>query len=160
MTVRRNHKAALGRRDVLRSAALGAIALAGTGLVAGEALATPETAAAALAKMAGGNAMEQGKVTVKLPEIAENGSTVPITILVDSPMTPDNYVKAIHIVSEGNPIPELISFHLSPDLGKAEVSTRIRLGKTQDVVAAAVMSDGKVYTGRKNVKVTVGGCGG
>jgi sulfur-oxidizing protein SoxY len=110
--------------------------------------------------MTGGAAAKEGKITVKLPEIAENGSTVPITIAVDSPMTDNDYVKSVHIVAEGNPSPEVVSFNLSPAMGKAEVSTRMRLGKTQNVRAVAIMSDGSVYSGLKQVKVTIGGCGG
>ncbi len=153
-------EAALGRRDVLKAAGFGALALAGSGLAANKASATPEDAAAKLSEMTGGAAAKEGKVTLVLPEIAENGSTVPTTIKVESPMTDADHVKHIHVVSEGNPIPDVASFNLSPAMGKAEVKTRIRLGKTQNVVAAAVMSDGSVYIGKKSVKVTVGGCGG
>ena len=151
---------ALGRRDVLKAAGVGALALAGGGLIPGSASATPESAAMALKKMTGGASAKSGKVNLKLPEIAENGRTVPITVSVDSPMTAGNYVKAVHIVAAGNPNPEVVTFNLSPAMGKAEVSTRIRLGKTQTIHAAAVMSDGSVYSGERKVKVTIGGCGG
>ncbi len=150
----------LGRRQVLKSVGLGALALTGSGLASRDALATPEKAAAYLSKMTGGTASKEGRVTVKLPEIAENGRTVPITISVDSPMTDSDYVKSIHVVAEGNPTPEVISINMTPAMGKAEVSTRMRLGETQNVRAAAIMSDGSVYTGTKQVKVTIGGCGG
>jgi sulfur-oxidizing protein SoxY len=150
----------LGRRQILKSVGLGALALAGTGLSSKAALATPDKASEYLSKLTSGAAGTNGKVTVKLPEIAENGRTVPITVSVDSPMTDGDYVKSVHIVSERNPQPEVISFNLSPSMGKAEVSTRMRLGKTQKVRAAAVMSDGSVYTGEKEIKVTIGGCGG
>jgi sulfur-oxidizing protein SoxY len=152
--------AVLGRRQVLKSVGLGALALAGTGLASRDAQATPEKAAEYLSKMTGGAAAKEGRVTVKLPEIAENGRTVPITISIDSPMTDSDYVKSVYVAAEGNPNPEVISFTMSPAMGKAEVSTRMRLGKTQNVTAAAVMSDGSVYTGTKQVKVTIGGCGG
>ena len=150
----------LGRRQVLKAAGLGALAVAGTGLASRDAMATPEKAAAAISKFTGGKKATAGKVTVKLPEIAENGRTVPVTVIVDSPMTGDNYVKSIILVAEGNPNPEVVSFNLTPGLGKAEISTRMRLGKTQNVSAAAVMSDGSVFSGTKQVKVTIGGCGG
>ncbi len=149
----------LGRRQVLKSVGLGALALTGS-LASRDALATPEKAAAYLSKMTGGTASKEGRVTVKLPEIAENGRTVPITISVDSPMTDSDYVKSIHVVAERNPTPEVISINMTPAMGKAEVSTRMRLGETQNVRAAAIMSDGSVYTGTKQVKVTIGGCGG
>lgn len=160
MTNKNNPQTAIGRRALLKAAGLGAVAVAGTGLMAREANATAEAAAKKLAEKTGGAAMKSGKVTLKLPEIAENGRTVPLTVSVDSPMTGDNYVKSIHVVAEGNPSPEVCSFNLTPGCGKAEVSTRIRLGKTQNVAAAAVMSDGSVYQGKRQVKVTIGGCGG
>ena len=152
--------AVLGRRQMLKSVGLGAIALAGTGLSSKTVQATPDKASEYLSKLTSGTVGTMGKVTVKLPEIAENGRTVPITVSVDSPMTDGDYVKSVHIVSERNPQPEVISFNLSPSMGKAEVRTRMRLGKTQKVRAAAVMSDGSVFTGEKEVKVTIGGCGG
>jgi len=64
------------------------------------------------------------------------------------------------VFAEGNPSPETISLNLTPSNGKAEVNTRMRLSKTQNVVVAAVMSDGSVLTNKKEVKVTIGGCGG
>lgn len=160
MTKKTSPNSVIGRRALLKAAGLGAVAVAGSGLVAREATATAADAAKMLAQKTGGAAMQQGKVTLKLPEIAENGSTVPLTVSVDSPMTADNHVKAIHVVAEGNPNPEVCSFHLTPGCGKAEVATRVRLGKTQNVTVAAVMSDGKVFTGKREVKVTIGGCGG
>ncbi len=160
MTKRTNSNGTLGRRDVLRAAIGGALAVAGSGLVLRGASATPDTAAQALAKMAGSGKAMQGKVTLKLPEIAENGRTVPLSVSVDSPMSDNDYVKAIHIVAEGNPNPEVVSFNLTPSAGKAEISTRMRLGKSQNVVAAAVMNDGSVYKVSRFVKVTIGGCGG
>ena len=160
MTERTNSNGTFGRRDVLRAAVGGALAVAGSSFVLRGAAATPETAAQALAKMTGSGKAMQGKVTLKLPEIAENGRTVPLSVSVDSPMSDKDYVKAIHIVAEGNPNPEVVSFNLTPAVGKAEISTRMRLGKTQNVVAAAVMNDGSVYKVSRLIKVTIGGCGG
>ncbi len=152
-------KTVFTRRQAIKAAGVGALALAG-GLAPRAATATPERLAAYLTKMTSGKKAVDGKVTLKLPEIAENGATVPLTVVVDSPMTDDNYVKNIIIAAEKNPNPEVVVFHLTPASGKAEVTTRIRLGSTQDVVATALMSDGSVYAGKRNVKVTVGGCGG
>jgi len=150
----------LGRRQMLKAVGMGAIALAGSGVVSTEANATADAASRYLSKVTGGVAAKEGRVTLKLPEIAENGRTVPVTVSVDSPMSDGDYVKTVHVVAEGNPNPEVVSFNMSPGMGKAEVSTRIRLGKTQNVRAVAVMSDGSVYSGTKEVKVTIGGCGG
>lgn len=153
--------AEMDRRALLKAAGMSALALTGVG-IASTANATPEDAAAYLGKVTGNASgmANSPKVTINLPEIAENGATVPLTVSVDSPMSAGDHVKHIHVVAEGNPSPEVISFNLTPSNGKAEVSTRMRLGKTQNVVAAAVMSDGTVHTNLKNVKVTIGGCGG
>jgi len=145
----------MDRREALKAAGAGVLALG----FASTAHATPEAAAEALSKLAGSAGSMSDKVTISLPEIAENGATVPVGISVDSAQTADSYVKHIHVLAEGNPSPETISFNLTAT-GKAEVNTRIRLGKTQNVVVAAVMSDGSVMTAKKEVKVTIGGCGG
>jgi sulfur-oxidizing protein SoxY len=111
-------------------------------------------------KLVGGKKPQPGKVKLRIPEIAENGNTVPMTVTVESPMTAQNYVKAVHIVTDGNPRPEVASFFFSPANGKAEVSTRIRLAQTMHVIAYAEMSDGSVWSDRAEAKVTIGGCGG
>ncbi len=122
--------------------------------------ATAEMAAEYIKKLTGGASMMEGKVKIDLPEIAENGNTVPVKVSVDSPMTADNYVKTLHLVSEGNPGPEMASFHFTPASGRANAAARMRLAKTQNVVGIAEMSDGKIYTAKTLVKVTIGGCGG
>ena len=160
MSVFKKTQSAFDRRQALKAVGAGAIALAGSSLVPRNALASPEAATAYLAKMTGGVTAKAGRIKLKLPEIAENGATVPITISVESPMTASDYVKSIHVVAEKNPNPEVVSFNMSPETGKAQISTRIRLAKTQKVRAVAVMSDGSVYGSSKQVKVTIGGCGG
>lgn len=156
-------KQTMERREVLKLLGLGTIAVA-TGPVliglSGPALATPDATAKYLAKLSGTTSYKSGKITLKMPDIAENGATVPLTVSVDSPMTADNYVKSIHVAADKNPNPAVVSFHLTPASGKAEVSTRMRLAKTQNVVAVAVMSDGSVHRISRKVKVTIGGCGG
>lgn len=102
----------------------------------------------------------EGKVKVDLPEIAENGNTVPYKVTVDSPMTDKDYVTGLHVYATGNPGPQIISAKFTPLSGKAYVKSRMRLAKTQEVVAVAQMSNGKVYMGKTTVKVTIGGCGG
>ena len=102
----------------------------------------------------------EGKITVELPEIAENGNTVPFAISVDSPMTDKDHVKAIHIVATSNPQPGVATFRLSPQSGKAAVASRMRLQRTQDVITIAELSDGRFLMAKRPVKVTIGGCGG
>ena len=99
-------------------------------VAADEAVATPAEADAEIAKFTGGKAAESGKIAIDLPEIAENGNTVPLSIKVDSPMTADDYVSEILVVGDGNPNPGIARFHLTPMSGRAEAATRIRLGGT------------------------------
>ena len=101
----------------------------------------------------------EGRIKLDLPDTAENGNVVPFTVSVESPMTEQDNVKAVHLFSTGNPKPDIASAYFAPINGKAVFSSRMRLGRTQDVIAIAEMSDGKVYIGRRNVKVTIGGCG-
>lgn len=102
----------------------------------------------------------EGKIAIDLPEIAENGNFVPITIHVDSLMTADDYVKTVHILSTSNPVAKVATFHLSPINAVARVQSRMRLAKTQDVVVVAEMSTGAIALSQALVKVTIGGCGG
>ncbi len=108
----------------------------------------------------GGATPVEGKIKVDLPEIAENGNTVPYKVNVDSPMTDADYVKSVHVYATGNPGPQIIDAHFTPLSGKAYVKSRMRLAKTQEVVVVAMMSTGKAYLGKTTVKVTIGGCGG
>ncbi len=149
---------ALTRRQTLAlGAGTAAIMIAGWGAGA---YATPEAANADIAKFTGGKTTEQGKITIEMPEIAENGNTVPMSISVDAPMTDADHVTDVLILAEGNPNPGVATFHFTPLSGKAEASTRIRLSTTQNIVAVAKTSTGKFYTAHKLVKVTIGGCGG
>jgi len=150
----------LERRDILKLLGLGTMVTATGALVTGKASATPDESNKHLSKLSGTSSYKSGKVKIKMPTIAENGATVPVNVSVDSPMTPNNYVKSIHIAAEKNPTPQVASFHLTPLSGKAEISTRMRLGKTQNVVAVAVMNDGSAHRVSTQVKVTIGGCGG
>lgn len=114
----------------------------------------------ALKKVLGDAKPTDGGITLEVPEIAENGNTVPFSLAVDSPMTPESYVKTLHIFASGNPQVGVASYTFTPDSGKAAISSRMRLARTQDIVAVAELSDGKFLIGRRGVKVTIGGCGG
>lgn len=108
----------------------------------------------------GGKAPVKGKVKLDLPDIAENGNTVPLAFTVESPMTDASHVTDVLVVADGNPRGGIATFHFSPRSGVAEAATRIRLAETQNVVAIAKMNDGSVYMDTRQVKVTIGGCGG
>jgi sulfur-oxidizing protein SoxY len=97
---------------------------------------------------------------VKAPEIAENGNAVPVTVSVESPMTDKDHVKAVHVVADGNPNPGVASFFFTPAAGKCEVQFRVRMAQTQKIVVVAEMSDGSLWSAAREVKVTIGGCGG
>ena len=104
--------------------------------------------------------MASGKIRVDIPQIAENGLVVPVTIEVESPMTEQDYVRAVHIFADGNPLPNVASFYFTPACGVATASTRMRLAQTQNVICVAEMADGSLFTNKAEVKVTIGGCGG
>ena len=114
----------------------------------------------AVRKIVGEAKPSEGKFTLELPEIAENGNTVPFTVSVESPMTEKDHVKAIHVIATANPQPGVATFRLTPLSGKAAVSSRLRLARTQDVIGIAELSDGRFLMAKRPVKVTIGGCGG
>lgn len=123
-------------------------------------MASEDAVAAELKKLYGDTSMAEGKVKLDLPEIAENGLVVPLNIDVDSPMTETDYVKAVHVFADGNPLPQVVTYKFTPQSGKAAASVRMRLAQTQNVIAVAEMSNGALYTTKAQVKVTIGGCGG
>jgi sulfur-oxidizing protein SoxY len=111
-------------------------------------------------KFTGGKAPTQGKIKLDLPEIAENGNTVPMTVTVESPMTAQSHVTDVLVLASENPRSGVATFHFTPASGVAEANTRIRLASTQNIIAVAKMNDGSFFTAKKEVKVTIGGCGG
>ncbi|RAI00071.1 thiosulfate oxidation carrier protein SoxY [Acuticoccus sediminis] len=149
----------VSRRNLL-SLSAGAAVLSLVGGRLAPAGATPAAAGEAVMAFTGGTEPQTGRITLTAPEIAENGNTVPISVNVDSPMTDADYVQSVTILAEGNPNPEVATLHFTPMSGVAVATTRIRLAETQNVIAVARMSDGSVYMDKKEVKVTIGGCGG
>ena len=147
------------RRRVLIVGVVGGFAAVAGAMLSRAALATPTQAAALLAKLGKGTPKD-GKVKLTMPEIAENGNTVPLAIEVESPMTAKEYVRVLQIVAEGNPNPGVATFHFTPACGRAAAQIRCRLAQTQKVIAVAEMSDGSLWTAARVVKVTIGGCGG
>ena len=144
------------RRFLLESAAVaGGV---GLGLSIKPAAATPETMRAAIKRVVGEGELRKGKVKLDLPPLVENGNVVALTVSVDSPMTGTDYVKAIHIVNERNPQPNVIAAYLGPRAGRAVLSTRIRLADTQTVTAIAELSDGSFWSDSVEVIVTLAAC--
>ena len=114
----------------------------------------------ALKAITGGKeAKKSDKIKLKLPEIAENGAVVPVKVEVNHPMEESNYVKAIHILNTANGNARCADVMLTPANGKGYFSTRVKLSKTQEVVAVVALSDGTFIKASQSVKVTIGGCG-
>ena len=148
-------KRSISRRDALKVA--GALA-AGTALPLAAQANTPGQMEAAIRRVVGEAEIRQGKVTLDLPPLVENGNTVPMTVSVDSPMTKTDYVKAIHVFNEKNPQANVVSAQLGPRAGKAVMTTRIRLAGTQRLTAIAEMSDGTYWSDSQEVIVTLAAC--
>ena len=134
------------------------IATTSLGMASGRVTATPEEMQAAIDKVTGGARVTPGKVTLELPQLVENGNTVPMSVRVESPMTPEDHVRAIHVFNEKNPQPNIGNFYLGPNSGRAQVSTRIRLADSQKVVAIAKLSDGSFWSVSVDVVVTLAAC--
>jgi sulfur-oxidizing protein SoxY len=139
------------RRDALA----GATALV---LVPARVRATQEELAGAIKDIVRTAVVKAGRVKLTMPELAENGNSVSLSIAIDSPMTAADHVKIIHVLSEMNPITTVARFHLGPRAGRAKVATNIRLATTQTVTAIAEMSDGSFCSGTANVVVTLAAC--
>ncbi len=151
-----------------RRAVLGVLGVAGATMVLpaapaeAQALGQNEPLDAALKRVFGGRPMKDGTGMIKLdiPLIAENGAVVPVSVEVNAPMTPQSYVKHIYVVADKNRIPIVTRVALTPASGQAYMGANIRLGETTDVRAIVEQSDGTLFALKREVKVTVGGCGG
>jgi sulfur-oxidizing protein SoxY len=120
--------------------------------------ATPESMQAALQAFSGGAPLNEGRVHLDIAPLVENGNAVPVSVVVDSPMTAAQHVQRIALFTERNPQPEVVVFHLSPANGVARVATRMRLATSQTVVAVALLSDGSAWQQRVEVVVTLAAC--
>ena len=142
-------------KSIPRRQALGLLG----GLVASPALADRLSVAAAIDAVTGGaKATSSELVTLEIPEVAENGRAVNLRFVVDSPMTPEDHIKAVHVFAEGNPRPVVASFNFSPACGACEATTRMRLARSQTVTLLAEKGDGSFHMAEAEVAVTVGGC--
>ena len=175
--MKRSGKSRISRRSLLgRAVSAGVVAAAGPMVALGRARAQapvpgqgtlanlgPEEAVdVTMKRLFGTRAIKPAGEAVKLelPLIAENGAVVPVAVEVTAPMTAAAYVKSVYIVSDKNRRPMNAKFNLTPAMGQAYVATNLRLGESTDVRAIAEMSDGTLLMARREVKVTVGGCGG
>ncbi len=130
----------------------------GFGAVVATALPLPLRAADAtmedaIAAFTGGAPVTDGAVEISAPEIAENGNTVPVEVSAEG-------ATDILLLADGNPNPGVATFHFGKLAASSQASTRIRLAKTQNLVAVAKLGDGSFVKASRSVKVTIGGCGG
>ena len=117
-----------------------------------------EEADSAIKEITGGAPIRDGRVTLVIPPLVENGNLVVLSVSVDSPMTASNYVKVIHVIAEGNPLPQIFAAYLSPRSGTANITTRVRLADSQRVWAIAQMNDGSFWQGYAETLVTLSAC--
>jgi sulfur-oxidizing protein SoxY len=158
---RPSRRAMLGTLGALGAAMAGGI-LGRPHRAAAQTLGQQETVAVALKRLFGTRPVKDGAGIIKLdmPLIAENGAVVPVAVEVASPMTPSSYVKHIYILADKNRIPIVTRATLTPEAGQAYIGENIRLGETGEVRAIAEQSDGTLLQVKREIKVTVGGCGG
>ena len=161
----------LSRRGFLRSAALTAGAVLGAGAVArAESALWPrggpedpevpnEEVARILRELSGGRPIRRGHVTLDMPAVAEDGRVVPVMIESDLPMTPESYVRGVHLIVDHNPDAHLAAFHLTPAIGSASITTRIKMKRTTWVRAIVETSGGELWADYARVLVTLNGCG-
>jgi sulfur-oxidizing protein SoxY len=141
-----------------RSFTAGALGLVATPSLVRPAGATPEAMQAAIREVIGEAQVTKGRLKLGISPLAETGYSVPLELTCESPMTEADHVRAIYVFVEKNPLPNVVRFHLGPRCGRAQVSTRIRLGDTQKVVGIARMSDGSLWSDEAHVVVTLTAC--
>jgi len=111
-----------------------------------------------MAPLTQGARVLQQDVKIVAPVLADNGTLVPITAQVQSPMTTQDHVTHLYLLSQRNPVTQMAVFHMGPWNGRAEVSTRLRLAGTQQVVALARLSNGEFRYGQMEIIVTESAC--
>ncbi|MGH7419286.1 MAG: SoxY-related AACIE arm protein [Candidatus Rokuibacteriota bacterium] len=147
------------RREFLKTAGGAAAGLGlGSVIAVAPASATPAEMQEAIRKVVGGARVTPGKVNLDLPPLIENGNAVPLTVTIDSPMTEAEHVRAVHVFTEKNPQPNVVSFHLGPRAGRARMTTRVRLADSQNVVAICELSDGSFWSDSAGIVVTLAAC--
>ena len=142
------------RREFLCAASVGLAAM----VTVRPAAATPATMQDAIRSVIGTARVTKGRVKLELPPLSENGNAVPLSVSVESAMTEAEHVRAIHVFTEKNPQPNVISIQLGPRAGRATFSSRIRLADSQKVIAIAQMSDGSFWSDEIEVIVTLAAC--
>jgi sulfur-oxidizing protein SoxY len=142
----------ISRRRLLQTVA----ALAASGVLPATAQDLP--AIPALAAFLAGRRPRWERLKLELPQLADNGQSVPMKLTMSGPFAPGSSPQAIHLFSEVNPVPEMAVFEFPSPPAKVEIDSRIRLAGAQHIVAVAVMSDGVIYAAAAEVLVTIAGC--
>ena len=122
------------------------------------AMAKKPEAMEAIAKIVGSSPIRDGRVKLVIPPLVESGNLVVLKLSIESPMTANDYVKAVHVIAEGNPLPNIFTAYFTPRSGRAELTTRVRLADSQRVWAVAQMSDGSFWQGHADTLVTLSAC--
>ena len=147
------------RRRLMLGIVVGAAAPQASSALAQSAQAQSRAALELLVReTAKGAPIREGRVALELPVLADSGNAVPLKVTVQSPMTESDFVRAVHLISERNPVRNMATFHFGPHSGRAQVASRIRLAGTQRIVALAEMSDGSYWSGSADVVVTISAC--
>jgi sulfur-oxidizing protein SoxY len=149
----------LTRRQVVAAGGAAALTAALAGLMPDAAEASPKDVKQKLAELTGGAPLNTGRIAIDVPPYTQYGKQVRIAVSVDSPMSAEDRVEALHILAERNTVPEVASYHFGALAGHARISTRIRVARTQILVVAAEMSDGTFHVGKARCKVARGGGG-
>ena len=166
------HQPRSPRRSFLRACAAGAAGLVASGTFVDRLLAASriavgpedpeapnEAVARILQEISGGRPIRRGHVSLDMPVVAEDGRVVPVMIETDLPMSAEQYVKVVHLVVDHNPDAHLAVFHLTPAIGTASISTRIKMKRTTWVRAIVETSTGEVWADYCRVRVSLNGCG-
>lgn len=158
MNMKFNSPLKMHRRDWLRRIQKLGVFTLGAWFSPALVFAKKEDADQAIQKITGNAKIQEGRVTLTIPPLVENGNLVVLKVNVDSPMTADDYVKAIHVIAEGNPFPNIFTAYLTPRSGTANITTRVRLADSQVVWAIAQMSNGSYWKGSAETLVTLSAC--
>ena len=158
MNMKFNSPLKMHRRAWMQQLQKLALLALGTYFMSSIALAKKEEADEAIQKITGGAKIQEGRVTLTIPPLVENGNLVVLKVSVESPMTSNDYVKVIHVIAEGNPLPNIFTAYLTPRSGTANITTRVRLADSQRVWAIVQMSNGSFWQGSAETLVTLSAC--
>jgi sulfur-oxidizing protein SoxY len=151
---------ALARGEQLFAATgFAATGFAATGFDPGDPEVPNEEVARILKSLFGDRPIRKGNLSLDMPAVAEDGRIVPVIIESGLPMTPENYVKAVHLIVDHNPDPHLAEYHLTPTIGSVAIQTRIKMKRTTWVRAMLETSTGEVWAAYAHVNVSLNGCG-